>query len=112
MGEFSHVSLKARWEGARDFLVQLSTEPDDLVRRHTARGHVIDLVAYMLGHELCARLEAANPDLADGFRQTVTLTEAEEHDLSIERHLTRAYGLNGFDFGRPAFVSHDATNAG
>jgi hypothetical protein len=100
LGEYSHISVRSRWSGARRALEELHPESgDEQAARHMARGNALDSTAYLLAHELLARLDAASGVLADGFRREVTLMDAEAHDRSVQELLERSHALREFDFG-------------
>jgi hypothetical protein len=100
LGEFAHISFRARWNGARDALAALQADgtprPDS-----TARGHSLDASAYLLAHEVAARLDQACPAFATAFRARVTLLDADKHEQYVEELLQRTLDLRGTDFGPP-----------
>ena len=100
LGEFAYISFRARWNGARDALAALQADgtprPDS-----TARGHSLDASAYLLAHEVAARLDQASPAFATAFRARVTLLDADKHERYVEELLQRTLGLRGTDFGPP-----------
>lgn len=100
LGEFSHVSFRARWSGARDALTALQAS-DTPNPGSTARGHALDASAYLLAHEVAARLDQSCPAFAATFRERVTLLDRDEHEQYVEKLLTRALGLRAADFGGP-----------
>jgi hypothetical protein len=111
LGEFSHTSLRQRTTGARRLLTDLQpeqTEPDPHAPL-TARRYALDTTAYLLAHEVIARLEAADADLgapsslSESFRDQVTLMNAEEHQAMLDNLLARSLSLREFDFGLPDF---------
>lgn len=109
LGEFAHVSPNSKWSGARKILTELQPSEDGQ-SEFTARGHALDSAAYLLAHEIAARFEEASTDLAQCFRQAVTLLDAADHEDDIERLLMRGLskkdatlGDNDFDFS--AFTS-------
>ena len=79
LGEFAHVSFRARWTGARDALAALQAsgtpQPDS-----TARGHALDVSAHLLAHEVAARLDLACPAVAATFRARVTQLDTDRHE--------------------------------
>ena len=112
LGEFSHVSLRSRWPGARDLLTQIQQE-DEVSPVRTARGHALDAAAYLLALELSERLFEIDDDLARGFGLEVTLLDDEEHGKMIDSILGRVAALTGFDFGEPLFgVDEDLSDVG
>jgi hypothetical protein len=100
LGEFAHISFRARWSGARDALAALQADdipgPDS-----TARRHVLEVSAYLLAHEVAARFDAACPAVAAAFRVRVTQLDADEHERQIEELLQRSLKLRSADFGQP-----------
>ena len=100
LGEFAHISFRARWNGARGTLAALQTDgtprPDS-----TARGHALDASAFLLAHEVAARFDQACPAVATAFRTHVTLLDADKHERYVEELLQRSLGLRGADFGPP-----------
>ena len=100
LGEFAHISFRMRWNGARDALAALQADgtprPDS-----TARGHALDASAYLLAHEVAARLDQACPAVAAAFRARVTLLDADKHERYVEELLQRSLDLRGTDFGPP-----------
>ena len=100
LGEFAHISFRARWNGALVTLAALQTDgtprPDS-----TARGHALDASAFLLAHEVAARFDQACPAVATAFRTHVTLLDADKHERYVEELLQRSLGLRGADFGPP-----------
>ena len=100
LGEFAHISFRAQWSGARDALSALQASdtphPDS-----TARGHALDASAYLLAHEVAARLDQACPAVAAAFRARVTHLRTDEHERYIEELLQRGLDLRVADFGPP-----------
>lgn len=100
LGEFAHISFRARWSGARDALAALQASdtprPDS-----TARGHALDASAYLLAHEVAARLDHACPAVAAAFRARVTLLDADKHERYVEELLQRSLDQRATDFGPP-----------
>lgn len=100
LGEFAHISFRARWGGARDALAALQASgtpsPDS-----TARGHALDASAYLLAHEVAARLDDACPAAAAAFRARVTLLDADKHERYVEELLQRSLDQRATDFGPP-----------
>ncbi|MCP2323345.1 hypothetical protein HDA40_001852 [Hamadaea flava] len=100
LGEFSHVSLRSRTNGARALLTAI--QPDENPHKAlTARRHALESAAYLLAFEVAERLHAVDPRLADGFRTEVTLMTAEEHLAATEDLLQRSQALRDYDFGFP-----------
>jgi hypothetical protein len=111
LGEFAHVSFRARWSGARDALAAL--QADDTARPDsTARRHALEVSAYLLAHEVAARFDAACPAVGAAFRARVTQLDAAEHERQIEELLQRSLKLRGADFGQPDFSPLPASVAG
>jgi len=100
LGEFAHVSFRARWGGARDALAALQAsgtpQPDS-----TARGHALDASAQLLAHEVAARLDLACPAVAATFRARVTQLDTDRHEQYVEELLRRSLDLRAADFGLP-----------
>lgn len=100
LGEFAHVSFRARWSGARDALAALQAsgtpQPDS-----TARGHALDASAHLLAHEVAARLDLACPAVAATFRARVTQLDTDRHEEYVEELLRRSLDLRAADFGPP-----------
>jgi hypothetical protein len=109
LGEFSHISLRARLSGARRLLEDLqSGVPEEADKRHTARGNALDETAYLLAFEVLDRLQSVDQGLADAFRQEVTLLDKDEHLRAVEELLSRTQDLRTFDFGDPDFGKTDS----
>lgn len=100
LGEFTHVSFRAKWSGARDALAALQASgtrrPDS-----TARGHALEASALLLSHEVAARLDLACPVVAATFRARVTQLDAARHEQYVEELLQRSLDLRTADFGPP-----------
>jgi hypothetical protein len=100
LGEFAHISFRARWSGARDALAALQAHdiphPDS-----TARRHALEASASLLAHEVAARFDTACPAVGTAFRARVTLLRADEHERQIEELLQRSLELRSADFGQP-----------
>lgn len=111
LGEFSHVSLRQRTDGARRLLIDLQPQQDepDPHAALTARRYALDTTAYLLADEIIARLEEADADLGDSgklsesFRDQVTLLSADEHQAMLTDFLERSLSLREHDFGLPDF---------
>lgn len=104
LGEFSHISLKARVSGARRLLEELqSGGAEQANSRHTARGNALDETAYLLAFEVLDRLQAVDQGLAEAFRGEVTLLDKDEHLRTVEELLSRTQDLRSFDFGDPDY---------
>jgi hypothetical protein len=102
LGEFSHISLRARISGARQLLEAIQADDvADAERPYTARGNALDAAAYLLAFEVCERLADVDEGLANGFREQVTLIDSDEHLRRTEKLLLRAHDLRSFDFGEP-----------
>ena len=100
LGEFAHISFRARWSGARDALAAL--QADDIPHPDsTARRHALEASAYLLAHEVAARFEAACPAVGAAFRARVTQLGADEHERQVEELLQRSLKLRSADFGQP-----------
>jgi hypothetical protein len=111
LGEFAHISFRVRWSGARDALAALQT--DDIARPDsTARRHALEMSAYLLGHEVAARFDAACPAVGAAFRARVTQLGADEHERQIEELLRRSLMLRGTDFGQPDLRPLSPSGAG
>jgi hypothetical protein len=102
LGEFAHITFRARWSGARDVLAAM--QADDVPRPSTtARRYALEVSAYLLAHEVAARFDAACPAIATAFRARVTRLNTEEHERQIEELLQRSLSLRNADFGEPDF---------
>lgn len=100
LGEFAHVSFRARWSGARDALTALQSG-EDAHTSSTARGHALEAAAYLLAYEVATRLDQATPAVGAAFREGVTLLDVSEHDSLVEDLLQRCLDLRAADFGQP-----------
>lgn len=100
LGEFAHVSFRARWSGARDALsaMQASSIPHP---DSTARGHALDAASCLLAHEVAVRLDQACPAVGSAFRARVTGLGIDHHERYVEELLQRSLDLRGTDFGQP-----------
>jgi hypothetical protein len=100
LGEFTHVSFRARWSGARGTLsaMQASGIP---TADSTARGHALDAASCLLAHEVAVRLDQACPAVGAAFRARVTGLGIDEHERYVEELLQRSLDLRGTDFGQP-----------
>jgi hypothetical protein len=100
LGEFAHISFRARWTGAREALTALQEQ--DVPRPDTtARRHALEVSAYLLAHEVAARFDAACPAVGTAFRARVTQLGVDEHERQIEELLQRSLKLRRTDFGQP-----------
>ena len=103
LGHFSHIRPNVRISGARRLLEQVQSGPRDHAAQ-TARGDVLDEAAYVLAHELTMRLDDQNPQLANRFREEVTLHDSDDHEARLAEMLERSLALRGEDFGSAEFV--------
>ncbi|MDR6143343.1 hypothetical protein QE375_002897 [Microbacterium foliorum] len=99
LGEFSHYGLSMRRDGAREALNILNFKDSNDEAPHGARREALDQAAYMLAHEIAARLEHLAPDLNSAFRNGVTLLDASEHEERLADWLNLALQHRGADFG-------------
>lgn len=100
LGEFAHISLRARWSGARCALAAL--QADDIPHPDsTARRYALEVSAYLLAHEVAARFDMACPAVGAAFRARITQLSADEHERRVEELLQRSLKLRGADFGQP-----------
>ncbi|WP_141579826.1 hypothetical protein [Actinomadura sp. WMMA1423] len=108
MGEFSHLELRSRRSGARQLLSEMQDpETEESLRLYLGRGAALDNVFRLLAFEVIARLQAAGNELAESFRQTITLVDEATHEAEVEQLLNLGLGLRGFDFGEPDFKTPD-----
>jgi hypothetical protein len=111
LGEFAHISFRARWSGARGALAAL--QADDIPRPDsTARRHALEVSASLLAHEVAARFDTACPAVGTAFRARVTLLGADEHERQIEELLQRSLEHRSADFGQPDLSPLPASAAG
>ena len=111
LGEFAHISFRARWSGARGALAAL--QADDIPRPDsTARRHALEVSASLLAHEVAARFDTACPAVGTAFRARVTLLGADEHERQIEELLQRSLEQRSADFGQPDLSPLPASAAG
>lgn len=103
LGQFSHIQRSLRIQGARGLLEKLQSSPGEH-SAYTARGDALDEAAYLLAHELLARLDQDNADIAAQFRATVTLREASEHEVRLVDMLERSLDERDSDLGPSAFA--------
>lgn len=101
LGEFSHVGLSMRRDGAREALITLNVEDDDDEAPYGARREALDQAAYMLAHEIATRLDKRAPDLSSAFRKGVTLLDATDHEERLADWLNLALANRAADFGDP-----------
>lgn len=106
LGEFAHINFRTRRVGARVALEQLQS-PSVEHRMQQARGFTLEAAAYLLAHEIAARLDAVSHDLSEAFREAVTLMPEDTHDAQIEELLARGMALRGHDFGSPDYRARD-----
>ena len=99
LGEFSHYRLSMRRDGAREALTILNFKDTIDEAPYGARREALDQAAYMLAHEIAARLEQLAPDLNLAFRKGVTLLEASEHEERLADWLNLALQHREADFG-------------
>lgn len=101
IGEFSHFGLYMRRDGAREALTILNFKDDDAEAPYGARREALDQAAYMLAHEIAARLEDLAPDVCVAFRERVTLLDAEDHEERLADWLDHALKHRDAEFGDP-----------
>ncbi|WP_199254837.1 hypothetical protein [Mycolicibacterium mengxianglii] len=104
LGQFAHIRETLRLPGARTLLERLQADPGD-DPQFTARGDALNEAAYLLAHELGARVDASRPWLADLFRDQVTLKPSKDHESSLVDMLERSLGHRDSDLGPNVF--HD-----
>lgn len=106
LGEFSHRTAITRQNAAREVLVKVqegAKHPEN-----TARGHVLDRLAYIFALELNERLADNFPALHGSFENEITLLDSEDHlkwveeylDLSLD-HKSESFGAPDFDYTMP-----------
>jgi hypothetical protein len=102
-GEFSHMRIGVRIDGARDVLTALQDDPAAPNALQTGRGHALDASTLLLAHEVATRLAVSAPELEVTFRQAVTLMDSHKHESMIENLLARGLVIRDHDFGEPTF---------
>jgi hypothetical protein len=70
---------------------------------NTARGHVLDRMAYIFAWELNERLADKFPSLHSAFQQEITLLDTEDHQKWVEEYLDLSFGYKSESFGIPDF---------
>lgn len=103
LGEFSHIALSSRRDGARAVLIDL--QPSDApFPNQTARIHALENATYFLANELLSRFEDGYPKLANAFREAVTLLDQEEHERLQDEWLNRSHAQKEADWGELDFA--------
>ena len=103
LGQFAHIQEKLCVPGARTLLEKVQTGPATHPE-YTARGDALNEAAYLLAHEVVARLEETEPRLAGVFRTAVTLRTASDHEESLVNMLERSLVHRGESLGDNLFV--------
>lgn len=102
LGQFAHIRLNLQLDGARTLLERLQPAPGEHAK-FTTRGEALNEGAYLLAHEVAARLDQVAPSLTELFRMTVTLTPAEDHEAALADMLDRSLGLRETNLGPSIF---------
>lgn len=101
LGELSHASLAARWDGALDALAAVQPGPVSYTGpEHTARGSALDQVAFLLAVEAIAAADRASACIANAAREALGIRDPER---TIEDWQVLAWQHRAFDFGEPVF---------
>lgn len=96
LGEYSHVSERSRWTGARNALVAHAMHRDR--PEAEARRNVLEVVVALLGEETTASLETLDPLLADAWRASIEERGLMDVSASLA-HIGSQ--LSTFPFGAP-----------
>lgn len=107
LGQFAHIQETMRLFGARTILEKVQAIPGEDPRL-TARGDALNEAAYLLAHEISARLDERLPWLTSLFRDTVTLKPADDHEAALVDMLERSLGHRESDLGPNVFVKPEA----
>lgn len=101
LGELSHVSFAARWDGALDGLAAVRPGPQSCTGpEHTARGSSLDQVAFLLAVEAIAAADQTSTSIADAAREALGIHDLER---TIEEWQVLSWQYRAFDFGEPVF---------
>ncbi|MGJ7442194.1 hypothetical protein [Aquipuribacter sp. MA13-6] len=112
LSEFSHISLRSRFDGGRAFLYHATNDSlEDRRRLHSTRTTVLEAGAYMLALELAQRLAEVDVKLQQSFSEHITLIDLDRHVALQERYWEQIRGLREFDFGPPLAEMREDPNS-
>jgi hypothetical protein len=106
LSEFAHAHPGSRWDGARDLLTALQTDPDERIAPFTARGSALDFVATLAARETISVIaEAHSPLIAETMREALTPAHLElsPDDLALNDIFDHVWGERSRPLGPPQF---------
>jgi hypothetical protein len=90
LGEFAHGSSDTDWDGARQALVALQSDPHEAEAQFTGRTHALEALIFMVQVECAAWVEEISVALGTAYRLVTRISEDRAAE-SIEAFLNRAW---------------------
>jgi hypothetical protein len=106
LGEFSHISERPKWSGAREALslIQSRTENAAAPPLQTARGSTLNAVVFAFGSELSHLIRLYHDSLARAFESVLPYADDESSAERIEQWLQRCWNYRSHSFGEGEFT--------
>jgi hypothetical protein len=103
-GEFSHASIRAKWEWARKALASLVEIPPEApwTLHQTASGDAMNQGCYVLGLELRHQAETHHSERGSALRDVLPIGEDEAAQADIDACLDRVWAMRWLSVVRPS----------
>jgi hypothetical protein len=109
LGEFSHMSERSKWSGAREALsaIQDSAKDARSAPIQTARGAALNSIVFAFGSELSHLVRLYHEPLAEAFESVLPYAADDNSDDQIESWLQRCWDHRSHSFGDRDFVTRE-----
>lgn len=107
LGEFSHVSERSKWSGAREALSLIQSRDKDAMSPplQTARGAALNAVVFAFGSELSHLIRLYHDSLAQAFESVLPYADDDSSSERIEQWLQRCWNYRMHSFGEGDFTT-------
>lgn len=109
LGEFSHISERSKWSGAREALSVIQDRAKDPKSEpiETARGAALNSVVFAFGSELSHLVRLYPESLAEAFESVLPYADDDNSTDQIESWLRRCWDHRSHSFGDRDFVTKE-----
>ena len=107
LSEFAHAHRGTRWDGARQLLTALQTDPDESIAPFTARGAAMDFVTTLAARETIRIIgDLHSKVIADAMREAMKLGKLEmsADDHALESVFDHVWQHRDYSLGPPQFA--------